>query len=609
MAIATVMSGAPRLGIEYVAWSIVLTVLYLILQRLMASSFFRDRIMALATISAFVVGGMFVTMATATWFAWWVEIGHLATPPLRPSLESLTFGNPSAVMTASVLLTASAVAYLGGGSRRRAAIAVAAVALACAVVLLSGSRSGWLAVAIATGTTAILWLLVPRHRSAITTMVRSRAVRIATIPAVVVAIILLVAAAPGVIQRVAAGGEAYRTAFFAAAIRMFESSPLVGVGPGNWAPLRIPFTPATDVDYYIPHAHDIYLQTLAEYGVLGLAAGIIVVVLLGRLLLGAVRDADPVRARVGWCALFATIYFAAHQTLDFYANAPSILLAFAIPIAWLDATANPAARAATANATPGDHASVIRLPAGRVIAAIGIVAIVGSVALLGWAEVGAQSMDQGKRNLDAGETSAAIDAIGAAIASDPAIPSYHFSMGLALARDGRLAEAETEFLRSASFDDLPEAWLDLAAVRARLGDGAGSRDALTAAMRMGRQQAAVALGAGATYLELGDQQAAIDAFVQALLLGPSLAGDPWWTADPARAAVWPVVYATAYDRVGARHQVRAVHRNRRHPGGGGSYRRDDGRGDAGDRTSRDEGMDGGRIRVVRPGHDGKIPPA
>ena len=505
MTVTTITSKWPRLGIEYLAWAILLVTLYLILQRIMSKPFFRDRMMAFATVAAFLIGIAFVAFVLRDWAEWWRLVGRLAAPPLRPSSQSLVFGNPSAVMTVSVLLTASAVAFLTGGSRRRSAIAVLAVGLSLVVALLTGSRSGWLGLAIATGTTAVLWLLIAEHRRAVTDLVRSRTLRRAAIPVVIAGFVLLVIAAPGIITRATSGGEAWRTSFYEASIAMFRASPLVGLGPGMWAPQRASFTVDTNIDYYVPHAHDLYLQTAAEYGILGVAAGTVVIFLLLRLLYRSIRSDDAARRRVGWCALFATIYFGAHQLLDFYANAPAILFAFAIPIAWLDAASDE-------RPFVGFDAT-----ARRIGAVIGVVAIVGSVGVLAWAEAGAAIADEGRLALDAGDVPRAVPSLARAVSSDPSVPPYRFALGLALAKEGRLAEAEQQFLASASVDDLPETWLDLAAVRARLGDVHGC----TRRPRQGDASGAAANWRGArvpgwSHLELGDREAAIDAFSQAL---------------------------------------------------------------------------------------------
>ena len=57
---------------------------------------------------------------------------------------------------------------------------------------------------------------------------------------------------------------------------MFADSPLLGLGPGTWAARRIAYTEPGELDFVTPHAHDVYLQTAAELGIVGLAVGVIV---------------------------------------------------------------------------------------------------------------------------------------------------------------------------------------------------------------------------------------------------------------------------------------------------------------------------------------------
>ena len=131
----------------------------------------------------------------------------------------------------------------------------------------------------------------------------------------------------------------YREAFATASLRMFESSPLAGVGPGVWQVLRASYQTATQPDLYIPHAHNIYLQALAEFGLAGVLAGLVVVGSLAALVLGAIRSGDEARRRVGLATLFAVVLLAGQQLVDMLMNVPALLLAIAIPLAWLDATA------------------------------------------------------------------------------------------------------------------------------------------------------------------------------------------------------------------------------------------------------------------------------
>jgi O-antigen ligase len=540
--ISTALSRYPRFGAEYLAWSAILTALYLILQRLMASEFFRTRLLGFTVLTALVIGVWYVFAVVNDWTAWWGMVGRIAAPPLRPRFESLTLGNPSAVLTASLLLTAPAVAHLAGGGSVRKVAAGVMVALSLFVALLSGSRAGWLAIAAATIIVGLLWLASPGRRASLGAVARSRIARLVAIPVVLAAAGAAVVVGPGLVARAGAGGEGLRTSFFSASIRMFESAPLTGVGPGSWAPLRGPFTAAGEFDYYIPHAHSVYFETIAELGLIGVIGGVIVIAFLARLLVGAIRDTDPARRPMGWAALFTCVYFAAHQALDFYENAPAILFAFVIPIAFLDATAGVAPARQTETRRGLDPA------ASNALALAGAVVLVGAFAFLSWSERGAFAMSAGTVQLDQLDPPSAIEPLRQATADDAAMPPYHLAYGLALADTGAFGAAEAEFLASAGVDDLPETWVDVAAVRARLDDGRGARDALDRAMRLGIQQSGVLMGIGVVRLELGDTDAATEAFAQALALSPSLAGDSWWTAEAKRAAVWPAAYAAAMDR-------------------------------------------------------------
>lgn len=296
LVLATILSRQPRVSVEYLALATLLASLYLLLQRLMASAYFRPRMLSFAMIASLLLGLAYVVAVVVHWIPWWESVGQLVAPPLRPQFEGLTLGNPSAVMTASVLLTAPAVAVLMGGSRAHRAGAFGLVALAAVVTLLSGSRAGWLAIAISVLVVAVLSLRPPTRRAAIVRIGRPRAGLLVVGPLAAVAAVMALVAAPGFLLRTGAGGEAVRAGYWAAAVRMFEESPLVGTGPGTWVSQRIAYTLNTETDYYIPHAHNIYVQTLAELGVIGVLAGAVVALVLIRLLAGAINNADRARA-------------------------------------------------------------------------------------------------------------------------------------------------------------------------------------------------------------------------------------------------------------------------------------------------------------------------
>ena len=79
--LSVVTSRLPRLGIDYLAYAVLLTALYLLLQRLMAHAFFRDRMGALVVSLLVVVGGWYVISCAQDWAQWWGLVGQ--SPPLR----------------------------------------------------------------------------------------------------------------------------------------------------------------------------------------------------------------------------------------------------------------------------------------------------------------------------------------------------------------------------------------------------------------------------------------------------------------------------------------------------------------------------------------------
>lgn len=538
-AASTVFSRNPRISVEYLAWAVLLTGLYLLCRRLLADDFFRPRLMGLSIALCAAISVLYIAVCVGHWVSWWSLVGHFAVPPLRPLAESLTLGNPSAVMTLSVLLLAPAVAHLGFATPARRATVAVLVVLALLVTLLSGSRSGWLGLAIGVAITAIAWLVATEHRAAVRRTLAGRTARLTVAGVLVSLAACAVVFGPRILTRAAAGGEDQRASFYAVAIRMAGDSPIVGSGPGMWVAQRIAYTQPSEVDYYIPHAHDIYLQTLAEFGIVGVAAGLIAVGCLLWLVRNAIRDADPTRRRYGWAVLFATAYFGAHQLLDFYPNLPAVLFAYALPIAWLDATSpRPIGRA------------ILGAGARRLAAPALATAVVASIVVLGWSESSALQQGDAVAAANEGNWSMALAPATAAVAADPAMPANQFTLGIVAARNGDLATATTAFRAAAAADSLPESWLNLAALDLASGNSTAARADLDAALRLGEQQPIVQFDAGWLYEQLGDWTNAERAYTTSIEAFPSLAGDPFWTATQDRASHRATILARASQALG-----------------------------------------------------------
>lgn len=530
-AIATVGSWNLRLSIEFLAYSVLLMTLYLLLVRLLADPSLRPRLLGLVAMLAGFVAAQYAWTVVGHWVDWWGAVGQVTTPPLRPGFEGLSYGNPSAVAAIVLLFLVPAVAWLA--PRRRGVIVIAVLGLLAAVtVVLSGSRGAWLALGLAVVVTGLLLMATPRARRLIWARVR-RLPMLGLGAAIVLAAGAAVAVGPAILMRLAGGGDELRVTLNLTALRMFAEDPLTGSGPGTWVVRRAAFTEPQEVDYYIPHAHNVFTQGLAEFGLVGIGVGLIVSAFVGRLLLTAIRDGDPDRQRMAWAAVFGLTYFFGHQLVDSYMNMPAILFAAVIPIAFLDATA-PATKAA------GDRRRSLGLLAeGRV--GLGVMAVACAISLA-WLiridVVASTSLAASAAAIDEDDGRAASLA-REALAGDPDLIAYWFQTGLATAtEEGQEAEVALDLMRrSAEADDFPQAWLNVAAMEETRGDQAAARDALAAAMRLGWQQPAVSFPAGVLYLQLGMDESAIEAFAQALLLAPELGDDPFWQSDPAVNAV------------------------------------------------------------------------
>ena len=163
------------------------------------------------------------------------------------------------------------------------------------VVVLTGSRAGWLGIVGAALVVGGLWLLVAgtghsRGRARAGRGSRSRRrVRCARI-----ARSSPCWSPPWWSYRRSCGGwgppaTVAARHYFTVALRMFSEAPLLGTGPGTWAVQRAAYTEPSEFDCYIPHAHDVYLQTLAELGIVGLLAGALALPAVAWLILRGLR--------------------------------------------------------------------------------------------------------------------------------------------------------------------------------------------------------------------------------------------------------------------------------------------------------------------------------
>jgi len=158
----------------------------------------------------------------------------------------------------------------------------------------------------------------------------------------------------------------------------------------------------------------------------------------------------------------------------------------------------------------------------------------------------ARAVDQA----NAGNWAAADGPARSAAAQDPRIVSYLFTAGLTAAHAGDHVAAAAYFEQVTRNNDLPEAWLNLAAEQGALADQGAAVISLRSAMRIGDQRPGVAIAAGGLALQLGQHDLAIQALTAAAVTVPSFLADAWWLQDEARMTAWHEVAQAAMAATG-----------------------------------------------------------
>jgi O-antigen ligase len=530
MAMSTVFSRSPRVSVEYLVFAVLLAALYLLLVRLMAQPRLRQRILVVAAGSGTFIALAFLGVVALLWVQFWTLLGGWAVPPSRPSAEALIFTTPNLVAPMVVLLGSILIGLVAGRSRMARAVRVASVILIAASLLMTGSRGSWIGAIVGCLSLGVAFAYAGGLYSAVLPVwSRIRGVGPVWLTVAGLALIAVgVLVAPAFIGRFAdSGGN--RLTFWRIALQLFQESPLTGAGPGLWGASRIAYTLPTEGDEYVPLAHNLYMQTLGELGLVGLGAGIVVVLTLLWLLRDALRDRDPLRRRWALVLAFTSGYFAAHQLVDAFVNIPATFLAFGIPVALLDATAErrPGLLPTWSTAITSKP---IRIVGGIAVAAALLVALL--VEAIGLRHAEAVALANEGRWAEANAVAAMV------VASDPGMPAYWLTAGLAAAHVGDYRTAADRFKRIAEIGDLPQAWLDLADAYAHLGENALAHDALVRSLRLGWQQVAVNLVATEVAIRLGDMDLATETAAHALGASPSLADDPWWTDDQQRSQIF-----------------------------------------------------------------------
>ena len=274
--------------------------------------------------------------------------------------------------------------------------------------------------------------------------------------------------APGRFGTVSGNG---RYDYWKVAVNASGSHLLGGSGPGTFQLLWLPRAP---YESYVQNAHSLYVETLAETGIVGLGLlGAFFVLVIG----AAVRLVTRTRyeARVGAAALAAALTaFAVSAMFDWIWQVPALPFAF---LALAAAALAPVPRAAQAAAPPDRRTGFRAIRAGAVVLAVlSLVAIAVPLATT-------NAVRQSQAAATSGNTSLALGDARAATRLEPSAASPQLQSALVLELWGAFAGAAAT-ARKATVDE-PRNWSTWL-VDSRIEAEAGDPRASVAAYRRAR---------------------------------------------------------------------------------------------------------------------------
>ena len=339
----------------------------------------------------------------------WVQAG--GGIPALESYQVFVWGTANA-FPILVLLAAPLVAFLTPGRRRRA-FAIALGLPAVVVVPLSVGRAGWLGLAVGLVAFEALsgWAFA---RAAVARIRRSRAM---VWGAVIGGLVLTgLALGSGRIGAAVTANLDSRSRIWSQALGVFGADPLTGSGPGTFSWMRLEHVPDYADPIGVILAHNAWLQTLSDGGLLLAAAFGAAVVLWTstvwrsrRVLTGAQRAAAA-----------AVVGLGAASLLDDFSFLPALMAVAVTLAAW---------------SAPAPEREVVAveerlrwvLPAGAAL--IGALVLLPAISV----ERARTAAAEGRQAAVEGRWPDAADRFAAAAEAHPTNPLDHLGLGFALA--------------------------------------------------------------------------------------------------------------------------------------------------------------------------------
>jgi tetratricopeptide (TPR) repeat protein len=413
----------------------------------------------------------------------WLLAGGTGWPPVRLPNELTSFG-PVAVPP-FVILAALPVALVVTQPRLRRAMVAALLVIGVPLTVLSGSRSAWIAIAVAVSVLAVSragslqWIRRPSPR------------QLATVLAGVGLAALAIAFVGSRLRDISSLG--YRTQLWDATLAVWRGDPWLGIGPG-----AMPYARQTVAPLLQPHSHDVPLGILGDAGIVGLIAALVVFVVF--VWVARPRAESTAAGRVAFAVLIGIAIGFLGEDLTFL-PAFNLLLILAAAAALLDA------RAVTWRRTEPR----IRVAAPAFAAMAGL-AVCGLLA-----DAAAVSFHAGTEAAAIHDWPAAEDGFSLAVALDPLQPSGPKALAIAADWNGHPAVARQMAQRAVELNSGDSSsWTNLAVLCLAAGDRDCASRAADSALRASANSGLSLINAARVYAATGQAAKADAAYLASL---------------------------------------------------------------------------------------------
>ena len=429
----------------------------------------------------------------------WVMAGAPGLPPLRLPNEGTPFG--SVAVPPFVIWPAWALAGLIEPAAVRRPIRAGLVAVGVPLTVLSGSRSAWLALGVTALVAGVPWAWSRRRHLRIERRpsLRTGAVMAGGLLVTAAVVVLILPRFTAVTSLI------YRVSLWRDTLTAWASDPLLGIGPGFMPYARQ--AAAADFTFPVrqPHSHNLPLGLLGDAGIVGLVAGIVVVVAVGWVA-GPWRSRTPT-GRAAALVLLGIGVGGLFEDLTFLPNFNLLAVAL-LAVALTDAGA--------VTWRPIPSLGQLR---GRLAA--GLAAVAGATLLVGMvvADAGAVTYRGGLDAAIEGDWSTASARFERSAAIDGWHPATPKALAVAAdaAGDAGLARRAAETAVERNPGDGPS-WANLALLCGELGDDGCQLHALERSMATAEFGGLGPINAALAYEALGREEEADAAYRHSLLI-------------------------------------------------------------------------------------------